>query len=296
MGKADISLYGCPGTVTIDGVTNQENWEAGENLVDGDAVCLKPNDLFFDSMETYADNAAFQAVYVDSDGSNKMVTKESTNFAIGTRAMKITSAGAANSGDLAIRTISARNLTGYSLCMLVRGSTGTTNFSVRIGATAGLATNYLEKDVVVATPDIYELLVLPISAFSSSGSPVLTAITQVGFYHTGSGTESIIVDRIWFYKAATTKNQLYKADATNWSKLPAIGFVDAAVSQNAIVGNVINHNLLDGFTGLVPGEDVYLSETSGAIVQAKTSLPTLKQKLGTAVSATTIFVNIGTPA
>ena len=294
MVKQDISLYGCPGNTSIDGV-NQTDWEAGESLTAPIAVCIKPNDLFYDSMETYATEGALKAVYVDSDVSNEMVTLDQTNYAVGTQALKLTSAGAANSGTLAIRTISSRDLTGYSLVILIRGSAQTTNFQVRIGATTGLTSNYLYKNITVTTQNVYQLLVLPISGFSSSGSPVLTAVTQVGFYHTGTGTESIIIDRMYFYLAGTTKYRLYKADPANWNTLPAIGFVDVSVSTGQVVGNVVNHNLLNGFTGLVPGADVYVY-TAGAVVQTKDVIPTIKQKLGTAVSGTTVSVEINPTA
>jgi hypothetical protein len=136
MAKACLALYGISGTSAIDG-SNQANFEAGENLVDTDAVCIKPNDAFYDSMESYADTAAIQAVYIDSDAAHKMVSPEETNFAIGSKALKLVSAGADSENDLVIRTVSSRNLTGYSIVMLIRGSAETTNFQFKIGSTAG---------------------------------------------------------------------------------------------------------------------------------------------------------------
>jgi hypothetical protein len=292
MTKACLALYGISGTADIDG-SNQADFEAGENLAISDAVCIKPNDAFYDSMESYANTTAIQAVYVDSDASNKMVSLEETNFAIGSKALKITSAGAANASDLAIRTISNRNLTGYSIVMLIRGSAETTNFQFRIGSTAGLASNYRYGNIVVVGANTYQIVTIAVADMTESGTCDETAITQAGFFHSGSGAETIIVDRMWFLKAGTTKYRLYKADATNWSLLPAIGFVNEAYFTGDIVESIITRDLLDGFNGLVPGADVYLSETAGGIVQFKASLPTLKQKLGTAVSPTTIKVDIG---
>ena len=294
MAKANIALYGLSGTSAIHG-SNQADYEAGENLTDGQAVCFKPNDAFYDSMETYADTAAIQVVYVDSDAINKMVSLEESNYAIGANALKITSAGADNEDDVVIRTISARNLTGYSVNLLVRGSATDTNFEIRVGATAGLASNYLSYEMdALGGVTTYELLTVPLASFSETGTCALTAITQVGLWHLGSGSETIIIDRMWFSLDGTTKYRLYKADATDWDTLPAVGFVDAAYSTSGTVTSIINQNLIDGFTGLVPGADVYLDDTTaGGIVQFKDALPTLKQKLGTAVSPTTIQVDIG---
>jgi hypothetical protein len=290
MTKACLALYGISGVSNVDG-SNQSDFEAGENLAKNNAVCIKPNDAFYDNMEGYANTAALQVVYVDSDATNKMVSLEETNFAIGSKALKITSAGTNNDGDLAIRTITSRNLTGYSLVMLIRGSATTTNFQARIGSTTGLASNYRYKAITVASANAYQVMTIPIADMTESGTCDETAITQVGFYHTGTGTESIIIDRMWFVKDGTTKYRLYKANATNWVSLPAIGFVDEAYSAGNIVDSIIRRDLLGGFTGLVPGADVYLSATAGAVTQVK-PLPTLKQKLGIAVSPTTIDVDI----
>ena len=289
MAKQDISLYGCPGNVQVDG-TNQTDWIAGTTVTAPVAVCVKANDAFFDSMQTYTNSSAFQAVYVDSAPSYKMVAKDAVNYAIGSQAMSITSAGVNNSGTVAIRTIGARDLTGYSICILYKGSATTTNYQIRIGATAGLATNYLYYTLAPADTN-FHFYTIPISSFSSSGSPVLTAITQVGFWHTGSGTESIYVDRMWFYLAGTTSYACYPADPANWDTLPAIGFVDVTKTTGQVIGNIVNHNLLNGFTGLIPGATVYLT-TAGAITQAKDALATIKQRLGFAVSPTTIMVNV----
>ena len=293
MAKACLALYGISGTSAIDG-SNQADYEAGENLTDGQLVCFKPNDASYDTMETYADTAAIQAVYVDSDAGNKMVSLEETNFAIGSKALKITSAGAANENDIVYRTISSRNLTGYSIVMLIRGSAETTNFQVRVGSTAGLASNYRYSAITVVGADTYQIKTIAIADMTESGTCDETAIINVGFIHTGTGAENIIIDRLWFLKAGTTKYRVYKADATDWSLLPAVGFVDAAYSEGGTVSGIVDHGLIDGFTGLIPGAFVYVDDvTAGGVVQAKDGLPTLKQKVGIAVSPTTILAGIG---
>lgn len=291
MAKSDISLYGCSGTTSIDG-SYQTNFEAGEALTDGNVVYFKPNDPFFDDMESYADTSAIQAVYVDSDASHKMVSLEETNYAIGSKALKITSAGSNNENDLVIRTISSRDLSGYYITMVIRGSATSTNFQVRLGSTAGLTSNYRYYNLTLSGTNTYEVKTFALTDMTESGTCDETAITQVGFFHSGTGTETIIVDRIWFVKPGTTAYRLYKADGRYFTKLPAVGFVDRNYSEGAIVSDLINQNMLDGFTGLVPGQAVFVG-TSGNIVQFKDALPTNKQKVGTAISPTTIIVSIG---
>jgi len=290
MVKYDVGTYGHSGTKYVD-VTNTQEYYAGENLSDANCVCIKPNDSAYDSFETYADTAALQVVYVDSDGSNKMAALEETNYGTGLKAMSITSAGAANENDKVIRTVSSRDLTGYSVYLAIRGSATSTNFEFRIGSTSGLASNYRYYPLTLSGTNTYEVLTFAVSAMTESGTCDETAIIDFGFHHNGTGTESIIVDAMYFFKAGTTKYAVYKADSSDHSLMPAVGFVDQSYSSGNTVSDIVTGGLLDGFSGLLPGKPVYVSTTAGGVVQFK-SLPTIKQRLGTAVSDAVVLVDV----
>lgn len=96
-----------------------------------------------------------------------------------------------------------------------------------------------------------------------------------------------------------TDGELYKANAITGGaqQIPCHGFAEVAVDDGEMVKvvceGVVQGVVAQGFTGLTIGEVVFLAETDGDITQtAPTTGGDLVQRLGTAISALKILVNI----
>lgn len=88
--------------------------------------------------------------------------------------------------------------------------------------------------------------------------------------------------------------KLADANGTEWTDFPCRGFA----ATDTVAGDkvtILRKGKLNGFTGLTIGKDVYLSETAGGVVQtAPSDSGDCVQKVGYAISATEIVIEIGT--
>jgi hypothetical protein len=83
---------------------------------------------------------------------------------------------------------------------------------------------------------------------------------------------------------------IYKADANGVGTYPAIGVIDRAYAIGDNV-EIVSRGLLAGLSGKTVGAAQYLSETAGAMTE---SAPTVVQAVGTAISATEVFIDLET--
>ncbi|MDA8137920.1 MAG: hypothetical protein M0036_04630 [Desulfobacteraceae bacterium] len=81
---------------------------------------------------------------------------------------------------------------------------------------------------------------------------------------------------------------IYKADANDATRRPAVGIVGLQARAIGDKVEVITHGILRGWTSLSEGASGYLSETAGAVTQ---STPTYSQKIGLAISTTEYLIN-----
>jgi hypothetical protein len=98
----------------------------------------------------------------------------------------------------------------------------------------------------------------------------------------GTAGETLAVGEVVCIKAADGK--IYQADANGTLTYPAIGVIGMGGASAAEV-EVLQEPVVQGFTGLTPGKDQFLSETAGGITE---TAPTLAQKVGNALSATEV--------
>jgi len=260
---------------------------AGENLAFGQPVVLLPADVE-DLMNSYADQAAIQAVYVDSDASNKMVDIETTNFATGSQALKLLAVATANTGDSVAKTISSKDFTGLTVHLLIRASATDGDWEFRLG-TGNLTTDYFKKALTVSSTNTYEHISFTVASMTAAGgSEDITAITRVGFYCVDdTGGPSLLIDRIW-YTSGTDDYVVKKADASNWDLLPVDGIATATITSGSS-GNICESGELAGFTGLVPGAKYYVSDTAGELVVAAVEA-TKDVYVGRAISETILLI------
>jgi len=262
---------------------------AGETLAIREVVVLLPGDAE-DLMNSYADQSAAQAVYVDSDASNKMVDVEATNFATGLQALKLVAVNPNNSNDSVAKTISSKDFTGLTVHLLMRASATSGDWEFRLG-TGNLTTDYYKQALTVTGADTYEHVSFTIAGMTAAGaSEDITAITRAGFFCVDdTAGPNLVIDRIW-YTSGTNDYVVKKADASNWDLLPATGLA-AAVITSANSGNVCEGGELGGFSGLVPGAKYYVSDTAGAMAIAAVEA-TKNNYIGRAISETVLAVEL----
>jgi len=87
-----------------------------------------------------------------------------------------------------------------------------------------------------------------------------------------------------------TDGAIELADATDDTK-PVDGYVETAIAEDASGTVIVGHGqVLNGFTGLNPGSDYYLSETPGTItLTPPAAAGNLVQYVGKALTATTLL-------
>ena len=96
--------------------------------------------------------------------------------------------------------------------------------------------------------------------------------------------------------ALHTDGEWYAANAIVGANLqvPGFGIVDQDTAEDAYA-NVHTEGEFDGFTGLTIGQEVWLAETDGTVTStAPTTSGDFVQRIGVAISATSIRLNVGT--
>lgn len=83
---------------------------------------------------------------------------------------------------------------------------------------------------------------------------------------------------------------IFKADANDADKQPAVGFAESTVIGAGTITGVVVHGFMNGQVGLTPGLTAYLSDTAGSIIY--TVVSAYPQKLGFVTSATQVQIDV----
>jgi hypothetical protein len=89
-----------------------------------------------------------------------------------------------------------------------------------------------------------------------------------------------------------TDGKVYKADADDSTRRPAIGIIGKGGAANDEV-EIVTRGILGGLSSLTKGAPIYLSTTAGARTQSQPAA--YGQKLGVAISATVMTIDVGSP-
>ncbi|MBI5550742.1 MAG: hypothetical protein HY911_04485 [Desulfobacterales bacterium] len=103
-----------------------------------------------------------------------------------------------------------------------------------------------------------------------------------------SGTAGEVLTTGTVVCIADADGLIYKADANDATRQPAVGVVGLQARAIGDKVEVITHGIFRGWTTLSEGASGYLSETAGAITQTS---PTYSQKIGVAISTTEYLIN-----
>lgn len=121
------------------------------------------------------------------------------------------------------------------------------------------------------------------SFISGLPQPIISGLTSGEAYSEG---DALYID--------STDGKLYKADASDTSKMPARGVAgeDSAGADEA--GKTLQTRASkDGYTGLTPGKSQFVSATTaGALTETKPADGNTIQKMGFAINATTVNVEV----
>lgn len=124
---------------------------------------------------------------------------------------------------------------------------------------------------------------IPASFISGLPDDLITGLTSGEAYAEG---DALYID--------ATDSKLYKADASDTSKMPARGLANEAAAGADEAGKGLKTRATkNGYTGLTPGASQFVSATTaGELTETKPADGNTIQKVGFAINATTVSIEV----
>lgn len=138
---------------------------------------------------------------------------------------------------------------------------------------------------------IQSILISVLFAVMMFGGNAFAAQSWQKVYGSWAGTagESIVLgDVLCFSRYTATTGKIFKADADNSARRPAIGIAQSAAGDGTTV-NVVTSGIMTGNSGLTIGNVKYLSDTAGSIIY--TAVSAYPQEIATCISSTRYQIN-----
>ena len=235
---------------------------AAESLAAGDLVYIDQSQVL-DDFNNYTDITELQSTWVDSDAINKMISRgDSGQNPSANRETALFAVNPNNTGDYAQKTITSKNLTGYTIHILAKASATSGDWEFLLASGANAATDNVKKALVFADTNTMEHLSFTVAGMTAdNGSYNIAATVRAAFRCVDdTGDPELEVTKIWYEKAGTTyigmKGCIGGAGGSNsWGAngVQAIGIVNEALSAGEEGVVTLLGPVVGGYTGLIAG-------------------------------------------
>lgn len=256
-----------------------KRFKAIENIAAGDFVYVESSGLV-DNFETYADDAAIQAVWVASDTLIAGKGYYNNENPSSTTDMLLQAALLSTETTYVDKTITSINLTGYTVHMVLVMDTvaNAGDFELLLSSGVNAATSNVKKAFSLSVDAKWEHLSFTVASMDAdNGTYDPAATVHVGIRNVVEDNASTVsINKIWFEKAGTTYAGIKK---TINGSIDGDGYMGATfgaqfigVSPNAVTaGNfgkvMMTGPVVGGYSNLVPGFVYFLDpDTPGGII------------------------------
>lgn len=291
-------------------ITGTKRFKAIESISARDTVYITQSDVL-DYFSPYANTTALQAEWVDSDAGNKMSALSASASANpgASASMLLTAVAGNNTNDYVDNTITSKDLTGYTVNILIKASATSGDWEFLLASGANAATSNVKQAITVSAANTPQLLSFTVAGMTADNGVYDPAAT----IHVGvrcvddTGGPTIDIYRIWWTKSGTTYNGVKKtfSDYAAINDLGTYGTVCIGIAPAAITASnygsiLLSGTVLSGFSNLITGLIYYLSsQTAGAITFIQGSPPGISEfssgfvtQIGIAISETELLVKV----
>lgn len=251
-----------------------KRFKAIENISAGDAVYIQDSELL-DDFQSYED---LSEDWVDSDAENTMATVEygkRLNPQVPQTMYLITTEGF-NTGDYVDKTIASKNLTGYTIHVLlyVDGSALSGKWEFLVASGANAATNNKKQALTVAESYVWVDYSFTIAGMTvDNGTLDATQVIHFGIRCVDdTGNPNLYIARIWYEKAGATfvgiKKATFGGGGGSTSVLigTPIGVAPSAITANNFGKVILFGPVVSGLSNLISGFSYGVSKTTPGLL------------------------------
>ena len=307
------------GIVSVDTYgTMIHTFKALENIGALDPVIVEQSDLI-DRFTQYATNGAMQAVWVSTDVTDiaaQISSGVNPNHAADNPMVLNVIDTVGGTNDYVTKTFSSRNLTGYTVHLVIRhDATVSGDWKFCIASGANLVTDNVKKNITVTAAGVWQHLSFTIASMDAdNGSFNITAAVKLGFFCLdATDSAHLYVDKCWFEKSGTTYVGIKRAygefsgATTNGGHTAmAVGIAPSAITSGNDGSVALYGVSMAGWSDLIGEYFYYLAQSAPGDVDW--NLPASSTKLvsdldsdgpiivGQAISDTEMMLVKSTPA